>query len=42
MAGSIILSGILLKYGGYGCVLVFYYFIPFQPIMLRFLLRLVV
>ena len=42
VAGSILLAGVLLKYGGYGCVLVFYYFIQFQPVVINLLLSLVV
>lgn len=38
VAGSIILAGVLLKFGGYGCVLVFYYFISFQSAVLDFLM----
>lgn len=41
MAGSIMLAGILLKFGGYGCVLVFYYFVPFQSVVTDYLMRLV-
>lgn len=32
VAGSIMLAGVLLKYGGYGCMMVYYYFVSFQPL----------
>lgn len=38
MSGSIILAGILLKFGGYGCVLVFYFFAVFGVRVFFFLI----
>lgn len=41
VSGSMILAGVLLKFGGYGCILVFYYFIVCRLGTLRFLIRIV-
>lgn len=39
VSGSMILAGILLKFGGYGCILVFYFFAAFGVRLFFFLTR---
>lgn len=41
VSGSMILAGVLLKFGGYGCVLVFYYFVPRRRAGIWFLMSII-
>lgn len=40
VSGSMVLAGVLLKFGGVGCVLVFYYFMISGGVLVDFFVRL--